>query len=104
MAHGGAERVADGGRAGLLAFSSAQGRKRPFDLVFSDLGMPEVDGRRVAAGIKEMAPQTPVVLLTGWGHRMASEGELPAHVDFVLGKPPRLKDLREALERFRLTN
>jgi signal transduction histidine kinase/CheY-like chemotaxis protein len=92
--------VADGGKAGLLAFGSARSRKRPFDLVISDLGMPETDGRRVAAGIKELAPRTPVVLLTGWGHRMASEGELPPHVDFVLGKPPRLKDLREAIQRF----
>jgi signal transduction histidine kinase/CheY-like chemotaxis protein len=93
-------KVADGGKAGLLAFRSARSRKRPFDLVISDLGMPEVDGRRVAAGIKELSPRTPVVLLTGWGHRMASEGELPPHVDFVLGKPPRLKDLREAIQRF----
>jgi signal transduction histidine kinase/ActR/RegA family two-component response regulator len=96
--------VADGGKAGLAAFRSAQSRKRPFDLVLSDLGMPEIDGRRVATGIKELSPQTPVVLLTGWGHRMVSEGELPPHVDFILSKPPRLKDLREALQRFQLEN
>ena len=92
--------VADGGAAGILAFRSALARKRPFDLVVTDLGMPEVDGRRVAAGIKELSPLTPVVLLTGWGHRMVSEGELPPHVDLILSKPPRLKDLREALQRF----
>jgi signal transduction histidine kinase/ActR/RegA family two-component response regulator len=91
--------VADGGQAGLLAFRSAQSRKRPFQLVFSDLGMPELDGRKVAAGIKELSPQTPVVLLTGWGQRLASQGELPPHVDYILSKPPRLRDLREALER-----
>ena len=93
--------LADGGQAGLLAFRSAQERKRPFDLVVTDLGMPDVDGRRVAAGIKELSLQTPVVLLTGWSRRMEIEGELPPHVDYLLSKPPRLKDLREVLQRFK---
>jgi signal transduction histidine kinase/ActR/RegA family two-component response regulator len=92
--------TADGGKAGLAAFRSAAERKRPFDLVLTDLGMPEIDGRRVAAAIKEVSPRTPVMMLTGWENRMASEGELPPHVDFILSKPPRLRDLREALRRF----
>jgi CheY-like chemotaxis protein len=56
-----------------------------------------VDGRRVAAAIKAVSPQTPVVLLTGWGQRLVSEGDVPPHVDRVLNKPPRLLDLRTAL-------
>jgi CheY-like chemotaxis protein len=56
-----------------------------------------VDGRRVASAIKAMAPATPVILLTGWGQRIASEADLPADVDRVLSKPPKLIDLREAL-------
>jgi hypothetical protein len=35
--------------------------------------------------------------LTGWGQRMRTEGDIPAHVDCVLAKPPKLKDLRGAL-------
>jgi hypothetical protein len=38
-----------------------------------------------------------VVLLTGWGQRLVSEGDVPPHVDRVLNKPPRLADLRGAL-------
>ncbi len=53
--------------------------------------MPQIDGRQVATGIKEISPATPVVLLTGWGQRMASDRELPPHVDFILSKPARLK-------------
>ena len=30
----------------------------------------------------------PVILLTGWGQRLQAEGDLPAHVDLVLAKPP----------------
>ncbi len=63
----------------------------------TDLGMPYVDGRKVAAGIKQASPTTPVILLTGWGQRMAAEGEIPPHVDRVLAKPPKLREVREAL-------
>jgi CheY-like chemotaxis protein len=59
--------------------------------------MPYVDGRRVAAAVKAASPTTPVILLTGWGQRLIADGEVPAHVDRVLNKPPRLMDLRCAL-------
>jgi hypothetical protein len=36
-------------------------------------------------------------MLTGWGQRLVSEDDVPAHVDFVLNKPPKLRELREAL-------
>jgi hypothetical protein len=38
-----------------------------------------------------------VILLTGWGQRLVDDGEIPAHVDHVLNKPPKLRDLRAAL-------
>lgn len=88
-----------GGEAGIAAFRAARGEGAPFHVVLTDLGMPEVDGRQVAAAIKEVSPFTPVVLLTGWGDRMISDREQPAFVDLVLSKPPRLKDLRETLQR-----
>jgi len=40
-----------------------------------------------------------VVMLTGWGQPLASEGDVPAHVHLVLAKPPKLRELREALAR-----
>ena len=96
---GDAHRVtaADGGQAGIDAFEAARSRGEPFELVITDLGMPYVDGRRVAAAIKTASPHTPVVLLTGWGQRLTAENQVPPHVDRVLNKPPRLRDLRSAL-------
>jgi CheY-like chemotaxis protein len=58
--------------------------------------MPHVDGRKVAAAIKSAA-SIPVILLTGWGQRLVAEGDIPPHVDHVLSKPPKLRDLRAAL-------
>jgi CheY-like chemotaxis protein len=89
--------AAEGGQAGIDMFMSAQQLNEPFTVVITDLGMPYVDGRRVAAAIKANSATTPVILLTGWGQRLTAEGEVPAHVDRVLNKPPRLRDLRLAL-------
>jgi CheY-like chemotaxis protein len=66
-------------------------------VVMTDLGMPYVDGSKVAASIKELSPSTPVILLTGWGQRLQADNEVPPHVDKLLAKPPKLSDLREAL-------
>ena len=90
---------ASDGQAGIDAFGAAQAGAEPFSVVITDLGMPYVDGRQVAAAIKRVSPSTPVILLTGWGHRLVAEGEVPEHVDEVLSKPPKLLHLREALAR-----
>jgi signal transduction histidine kinase/ActR/RegA family two-component response regulator/uncharacterized membrane protein affecting hemolysin expression len=89
--------TADGGENGINAFLAARVRGMRFDAVITDLGMPYVDGRRVAAAIKGASPQTPVIMLTGWGRRMVAENETPPHVDRVLSKPPKLAELRSAL-------
>jgi signal transduction histidine kinase/ActR/RegA family two-component response regulator len=89
-----------GGQAGIDAFAAAQQAGSAFQIVITDLGMPHVDGRKVAAAIKGMSPRTPVILLTGWGQRLQAENDIPPHVDKVLNKPPRLQQLRAALAEF----
>jgi signal transduction histidine kinase/ActR/RegA family two-component response regulator/HAMP domain-containing protein len=91
--------VSDSGEAGLGAFRAARQAGKPFDIIITDLGMPYLDGRQVAAQVKRESPDTPVVLLTGWGALMREEGDLPAQVDGVLSKPPRLNELRQLLCR-----
>ena len=89
--------TADGGQAGIDAFASANKQAQPFDVVMTDLGMPYVDGRAVAAAIKAMSPRTPVLLLTGWGQRLSTEQTVPEYVDRLLSKPPKLAELSAAL-------
>lgn len=88
---------AGGGQAGIDAFTAAQARGECISAVITDLGMPYVDGASVAKAVKAASPLTPVILLTGWGQRLVLEREVPAHVDQVLSKPPKLRELREAL-------
>lgn len=73
---------AAGGREGLRLF-----RHGAFDLVFTDLGMPECSGWEVAAGVKAIAPRTPVALVTGWGLTLDRAKLKEAGVDLVLNKP-----------------
>ena len=89
--------TANGGETGIEAFSAAQNRRKPFSIVITDLGMPRVDGRKVASFVKAASESTPVILLTGWGQRLMAEGDVPPHVDCVISKPPKLRELREAL-------
>ena len=91
--------TANGGQEGMEAFRNGQGSAEPFVVVITDLGMPYVDGRKVASFVKGVSPTTPVILLTGWGQRLVAESDVPPHVDQVLGKPPKLCELREALAR-----
>jgi CheY-like chemotaxis protein len=89
--------VADGGQSGIDAFMTAQAKGERPDAVITDLGMPHLDGRAVAAAVKAVDARTTVILLTGWGARLMAESDVPAGVDRVLSKPPRLPQLREAL-------
>jgi PAS domain S-box-containing protein len=95
--------VADGGQRGIDAFRAANERSEPFAAVITDLGMPHMDGRTVANAIKSVRSQTPVILLTGWGHRMVAENDTPQNVDRVLSKPPKLATLRCVLAELTAT-
>jgi PAS domain S-box-containing protein len=89
--------TANGGQEGIDAFRAAELGDERFAVVITDLGMPYVDGRKVACAIKNASPSTPVIMLTGWGQRLIAEGDIPPHVDRVLNKPPKLRELRTAL-------
>jgi PAS domain S-box-containing protein len=89
--------AANSGQDGIERFRSAEERHESFGVVITDLGMPHIDGRQVAGAIRAIRASVPVILLTGWGHRLVAEGDVPPHVDLVLNKPPKLRDLRVAL-------
>ena len=88
--------TAGGGQAGIDAFRSAQ-ISEPFDIVITDLGMPYVDGRQVVDSVRASKPDTPIIMLTGWGQKPAADNERTPRVDRLLSKPPRLQELRAAL-------
>jgi CheY-like chemotaxis protein len=68
-----------------------------FDAVITDQSMPGLSGLEVAARVKALRPETPVLLLTGWGAEMLEQ--LPACVDCILPKPIGMEELLDALEQ-----
>jgi PAS domain S-box-containing protein len=71
-----------GGREALEKVST-----QDFDLVFTDLAMPEMDGWETARAIRKRRPELPVVLVTGYGataHPPSGELDLVAG---IIGKP-----------------
>ena len=89
--------TAEGGQTGIDAFADAVNSGKKFDAVITDLGMPYVDGRKVATRIRQMSTAVPIIMLTGWGHRLIATDDTPEHVSRVLSKPPKMAELRGAL-------
>jgi DNA-binding response OmpR family regulator len=90
-------RVASGGKRGLEIFYEAILKSEPYDVVITDLGMPDMDGCQVAHQIKAESAETPVVILSGRGAELGGPGAMPRYVDAVVNKPARIKELNDLL-------
>jgi CheY-like chemotaxis protein len=91
--------TAAGGKEGLEMFRASRREQKPFDVVITDLGMPEMDGYHLARAIKAESPDTPILMLTGWGSMIKADGESTPEVDAVLSKPPHMQELNLLLQR-----
>lgn len=78
--------------SGAEALSIAE--TEPFDLVFTDHGMPEMNGRQLARALRRRYPDLPIVLLTG----DTEAGEVDQDVDVVLTKPFKLDQLETTIQ------
>jgi putative nucleotidyltransferase with HDIG domain len=93
--------TADNGRRALEAF-----RKDSFDLVLSDIVMPEMDGMKLLAAVREFDADVPVIMVTAMHDiTIALEAIRSGAYDYIL--KPFEKDqfylsVRRALERHRL--
>jgi len=83
---------ASDGLQGLARFQGGQ-----FDVVLTDLSLPECSGLDVARSVKRLRPETPVVLITGWGHLLDPERLRESGVDLMLVKPFRLERVLSVL-------
>ncbi len=86
--------VATGGPEGLRLLET-----NTFDLLLTDLGMPEMSGWDVAQAAKTRLPSLPVVLVTGWGDHIDPSRLAGTGVDVVLTKPYTLSDLGTGLSK-----
>ena len=69
-----------------------------FSMVLTDLGMPGMSGWEVANAVKEKSPDTPVVLITGWGREICAKEAETNQVDYVLPKPFQLCNISAMID------
>ena len=95
--HGHRVKTASGGKHGIELFCTAVLKSEPYDVVITDLGMPDLDGYQVAWAIKIESPKTPIVMLTAWGANVRNDEAISSTVNSVVSKPPQIQQLNELL-------
>jgi PAS domain S-box-containing protein len=86
--------TAHSGREAIAALE-----KDRFDLIISDLGMPDISGLQVTRHAYKLHPEMPIVLSTGWGETVTPQQLEEMHVMALLSKPFSRKDLLAVLDR-----
>jgi DNA-binding response OmpR family regulator len=86
----------DGAATGQEGIALFEGRH--YDLVFFDLGLPEMSGWDVAKAIRSKNARVPIVLLSGWGIQLDDARLKESGVDLVLSKPCQMEDLLKAVD------
>ena len=93
--------LAKGGLEVETACSAAEAmekfRARPYDLVITDRAMPGMGGEELARALKEMLPQTRVILLTGYSMASSEDRGAAGSIDLTIFKPLTLAALRAAI-------
>jgi signal transduction histidine kinase len=84
--------LAADGQEGLERFMSGQ-----WDIVVTDRAMPRLNGDQLAAEIKKIRPDVPVILVTGFADVMHDVGDHPPEIDMILAKPFTRNALRQAV-------
>lgn len=86
--------TAASGKDALALFDAGK-----YDLVITDYAMPAMKGDELAATIKSLVPNQPVVLITAYAEMLKSSDVPLVGVDFIVSKPFLLENLREAVEQ-----
>ncbi len=71
--------------------------KYSFDLVVTDIRMPKLNGLKLLQMLKQIFPNLPVILMTGYQPSKSQEEAMTTKADAYLLKPFSLSSLREIL-------
>ena len=83
---------ASGGEAALAML-----REEAYDLLITDLGMPNISGHQVARFAHDLYPAMPVILATGWGDTISPEQLASLGATTLLSKPYAYEDVVRAV-------
>ncbi|MEW6051404.1 MAG: response regulator [Candidatus Zixiibacteriota bacterium] len=89
------------GYAVVTAQSGQEGIRRAvsgrFDIVLTDLAMPDMSGIEVARQIRKLHSDTPIVLVTGWEANLDRAALTSSGISDVLYKPFRIEQLTDLI-------
>ena len=74
-------------------------RAASYDLLLTDLSMPRMNGTALAAAARELDLKMPIIMLTGFAAMLLQDGEQPAGVNLLIGKPITHQKLAAAIAR-----
>jgi signal transduction histidine kinase/ActR/RegA family two-component response regulator len=74
-------------------------QKHEFDLVITDLGMPGISGWDVTRTCKDLKPQVPVIMISGWGNQIDEDMITQSRLDGVLAKPFEMNKIKSMLNK-----
>ena len=70
-----------------------------FDVILLDYEMPDMKGDKLAAAIKALVPQQPIIIITAHSESLRLKGDFPLAVNLVISKPFEIQELREAVRQ-----
>jgi PAS domain S-box-containing protein len=82
-----------------LLKAADKGNGYPFDLILSDLGMPEMSGWDLAREVKKRWPRVPILLITGWGEQVDATRMNENSIRDIIPKPFNIQDLLKQVNR-----
>jgi PAS domain S-box-containing protein len=85
--------------SGTEALKSFQENPEAFDLLITDLTMPGMNGKKLAAQVSEIRPGFPVILCTGFSTEMTKEEESPKVIQAYINKPIIIQEIAETLRQ-----
>ncbi|MFH2055341.1 MAG: response regulator [bacterium] len=71
-----------------------------FDLVVTDLKMPQMSGVELLQAIKDRRPKLPVVVISGYNVRSSEGKVLEGLADEFLNKPFKIADIQSLAEKY----
>ena len=75
---------AQSGEIALALFNQYEGR---FDAVFTDIGMPEMNGWELVTEIRERSKTMPIAIISGWADAISVQTRNAVKADWVVAKP-----------------
>ncbi len=86
-------------KSGMEALKLISNNPSKFDIVITDMTMPDIQGSQLALKIKEIRPDLPVILSTGFSNIADSENASPRGIDAVIAKPFTMNSLAHAINK-----